>query len=47
VAPGGSSDAHVQAFVDEVSRRACGVQVAKVVPPSSEELQQSPVRVQN
>jgi gallate 1-beta-glucosyltransferase len=46
VAPGGSSDAHVQAFVDEVSRRACGVQVAKVVPPSSEELHQSPVRVQ-
>jgi hypothetical protein len=36
VAPGGSSDAHVQAFVDEVARRVCGVQAAKVVPPSSE-----------
>ncbi|KAG0532078.1 hypothetical protein BDA96_04G076900 [Sorghum bicolor] len=33
VAPGGSSDKHVQAFVDEVARRACGVQAAKVVPP--------------
>ncbi|PWZ22471.1 Cinnamate beta-D-glucosyltransferase [Zea mays] len=30
VALGGSSDAHIQAFVDEVARRAC------VVPPSSE-----------
>ncbi|XP_062218419.1 gallate 1-beta-glucosyltransferase 84A23-like [Phragmites australis] len=30
VAPGGSSDAHVQAFVDEVARRACGGQASKV-----------------
>ncbi|KAL6888390.1 hypothetical protein ACP4OV_009416 [Aristida adscensionis] len=30
VAPGGSSDRHVQAFVDEVSRRACGGDAAKV-----------------
>ncbi|CAD6247785.1 unnamed protein product [Miscanthus lutarioriparius] len=37
VAPGGYSDAHVQAFVDEVARRACGVQAAKVVPPPSSE----------
>ncbi|KAL6629045.1 hypothetical protein ACP70R_028810 [Stipagrostis hirtigluma subsp. patula] len=31
VAPGGSSDVHVQAFVDEVSRRACGGEAAKAV----------------
>ncbi|KAL6627397.1 hypothetical protein ACP70R_031123 [Stipagrostis hirtigluma subsp. patula] len=30
VAPGGSSDRHVQAFVDEISQRACGVQAAEV-----------------
>uniref|UniRef100_A0A0A9ANG3 Uncharacterized protein n=1 Tax=Arundo donax TaxID=35708 RepID=A0A0A9ANG3_ARUDO len=29
VAPGGSSDAHIQAFVDDVARRACGGQAAK------------------
>ncbi|KAK3152348.1 hypothetical protein QOZ80_2BG0157700 [Eleusine coracana subsp. coracana] len=28
VAPGGSSDKHVQAFVDEVTRRACGEETA-------------------
>ncbi|KAJ1278265.1 hypothetical protein BS78_04G066600 [Paspalum vaginatum] len=33
VAPGGSSDRHVQAFVDEVARRACGGQAAKVPQP--------------
>ncbi|KAL6847956.1 hypothetical protein ACP4OV_022084 [Aristida adscensionis] len=30
VAPGGSSDRHVQAFVDEVSRRACGAQGVEI-----------------
>ncbi|OEL23059.1 Cinnamate beta-D-glucosyltransferase [Dichanthelium oligosanthes] len=41
VAPGGSSDANVQAFVDEVARRACGRGAAKAgkaqAQPSSSE----------